>query len=105
MTTASAPANSRRALGIASVVVGAVATVMILIFWLVGGAADGQGLSNAAILAVLSFYASVVVGAIAILLGAAAIFLAQPRFLGIIGIVLGLVPVIAVAASLAAQAG
>src|SRR4051812_24654600 len=85
MTTASAPTDSRRGLAIASIVVGALATVMIIGFWLIGGAADGQGLSSAAVLAVALFYASVVVGGIAVLLGIAAVILARPRLLGVVG--------------------
>ena len=105
MTTTSASNTSRRGLAIASIVVGAVATLMIIGFWLIGGAADGQGLSSAAVLAVVFFYASVVVGAIAVLLGIAAVIFARPRLYGAVGIILGLVPVIVVAVSPSIQAG
>jgi hypothetical protein len=105
MTTTSAPANSRRGLAIASIIVGAVATLMIIAFWLIGGASDGQGLSSAAVLAVVFFYASSVVGAVAVLLGIAAVILARPRLDGAIGIILGLVPIIALAVSPSIQAG
>lgn len=85
--------------------VGAVATLMIIGFWAVGGAADGQGLSTATVFAIVSFYASIVVGAVAVMLGIAALVFARPRLFGVIAIVLGLIPVIAVAASLSAHAG
>lgn len=104
MTTTSAP-STRRVLAIASIVVGAVATLMIIGFWLIGGASDGQGLSNAAILAVVFFYTSIVVGALAVLLGIAAVIFARPRLFGVIGIILGLVPIIVVAVSPSIQAG
>ena len=101
MTTTSAPTAARRGLAIASLVVGVVATLMIIGFWLIGGASDG--LSTAAILAVVSFYASVVVGAAAVLLGIAAMIFARPRIFGAIGIILGLVPIIVVTVSTSLQ--
>lgn len=105
MITNPARNSSRRGLAVTSIVVGAVATVMIIGFWLIGGASDGQGLSNAAVLAVVFFYASVVVGAVAVILGIAAFIVARPRLYGAIGIILGLVPVIAVLVSLSVQGG
>lgn len=105
MTGPSAPPRSRRGLGIASLVVGAVATLMIIAFWVVGAAVDGQGLSGGAVLAVLFFYASVVVGAVAVLLGIVAMVVARPRVYGALGAILGLVPVIVVLVSTAVQAG
>lgn len=95
----------RRGLAIASVVVGATATLMLVGFWILGGASGGQGLSSGVVVAVFFYYASVVVGAISILLGIAAAILSRPRLYGIVGIVLGLVPVIAVAVSFSSQAG
>lgn len=103
MTTDSTPRPSRRGLAIASIVIGAVAALMIAGFWLSGGGSDGQGLTNAVVLAVLSFYASVVVGAVAVLLGIAAVVVARPRFLGILAIALGLIPIVVVAASFTTQ--
>lgn len=105
MTTNSALSNSRRGLAIAAIAVGAVATLMIIGFWLIGGASDGQGLSNAVVLAVVFYYASVVVGGAAVLLGIAAAIFARPRWFGVIGIVLGLVPIIAVVVYPSIQAG
>ncbi|MCS3842079.1 hypothetical protein [Microbacterium sp. AK031] len=104
MMTDPAPHSSRRGLAITSIVVGAVATLMIIAFWTVGRAVDGQGLTDAAVLVVISFYASVIVGAVAVLLGIAAVVLSRPRLLGVIAIVLGLFPIVAVAVSLATLA-
>lgn len=105
MTTISARPSSRRGLAIASIITGAVAVLMNITFWLIAGAEDGQGLSTAVVLAIVLFYGSVAVGAIAILLGIAAIIFARPKLLGVVGIVLGLVPIIVVAVSPAVQAG
>ncbi|MGO2049746.1 MAG: hypothetical protein ACTH2E_04715 [Microbacterium sp.] len=105
MTISSSSSKPRRGLAISSIVAGAVATLMIIGFWLIGGASDGQGLSNATVIAVLFFYASVVVGAIAVLLGVAAIIFSRPRLFGVLGIVLGLVPIVVVAVSTSIQAG
>jgi hypothetical protein len=95
MTTHSAPRTSRRGLAITSVIVGALATAMMLCFWIIGPAADGQGLSGAAVLAVVCYYASMVVGVVGVLLGLIAVIVARPRYLGILGTVLSLVPIIA----------
>lgn len=103
--TTNAPSSSRRGLAITSVVLGAVATLMILGFWIIGSALDGQGLSNGAVLAVLSFYASVVVGAAAVLVGIAAVIVSRPRILGIVGFILGAVPVVGFFVTMAAQSG
>lgn len=99
-----APRNTRRGLAIASIAVGGIATLMIIGFWLIGAASDGQGLSSAAVLAVLLYYGSAVVGVVGVLLGIAAIVFSRPRLFGVVGAVLGAVPlvVIAVAPSLAA---
>lgn len=78
---------------------------MILGFWIIGNASDGQGLSSGAVLAVLFFYASVIVGAIAVLLGIAAVIVSRLRLFGVIAIILGAVPVVAVVVTLAVQAG
>ncbi|MFY9714951.1 MAG: hypothetical protein WAK00_15900 [Microbacterium sp.] len=103
MTTTS-PSSTRRGLAITSLVLGAVASLMILGYWLIGGSSD-QGLTNAVVLAVLFFYASVIVGAVAVILGIAAVIFSRPRLFGAIAIVLGAVPVVAVLVALAAQAG
>lgn len=105
MTTSPAPSSSRRGLAISSIIVGAIATLMIIAFWIIGGATEGQGLSNASIAAVVFYYASIPVGAIAVLLGIVAVILARPRVYGIVGIILGLVPIVAVIVSTATQAG
>lgn len=102
--TNTAPSSSRRGLATASIVVGAVATLMIIGYWTIGGATDGQGLSTGSVLAVFFFYASVVVGIVAIVLGIVAALRSRPRYLGIVGIILGLVPAVAVAVATAAQA-
>lgn len=77
---------------------------MILIAWIAIKATADGGLSSAAIYAVLFYYASAFVGGIAILVGIAAAIFARPRILGIIGIVFGAVPIVAVAAAFAAGA-
>lgn len=105
VTTTPAPAPSRRGLAIVATVVGALATVMIVGFWLIGGTADGQGLSSAAVVAVVLFYASAAVGIAAVFLGIAAVTLARPRRSGVISICLGLVPIIVVAVATSIQAG
>lgn len=90
------PQNTRRGLAVASIVVGALGALMIIGFWLIGAASDGQGLSNGVVVAVLLFYGSVAVGVAAILLGIAAIALSRPRWLGVIGAVLGAVPLVVI---------
>lgn len=102
--TPNAPSSSRRGLAITSVVLGAVATLMILGYWLIGGASD-QGLTSAALLAVVFFYASVVVGAVAIVLGIAAVIASRPRVFGAIAIILGAVPIVWFFVAMAAQSG
>ena len=72
---------------------GAIATLMILGFQLIAAGADGQGLSNAVVIAVVLFYGSVAIGAVAALLGIAAAIFARPRLLGVVAIVLGVIPV------------
>jgi len=99
MTTASTPSSNRRGLAISSIIVGALATLMMIAFWIIGGATEGQGLSNAGITAVVFYYASLPVGAVAVLLGIAAIILARPKAYGVLGIIFGLVPVVAVVAT------
>ncbi|WP_420113439.1 hypothetical protein [Pseudactinotalea sp.] len=99
MTTTPARSNSRRGLAIASIIVGAVATLMIIAFWIIGGATGGQGLSDASIAAVVFYYASLPVGVVAVLLGIAAVIVARLRVYGVLGVVLGLVPIVAVVAT------
>lgn len=86
-----------------SVIVGALATAMMLCFWIIGPAADGQGLSGAAVLAVACYYGSLVVGVVGLLLGLIAAVIARPRYLGVVGAVLGLVPIIAAVVAPAMQ--
>lgn len=105
MTTTPARSNSRRGLAIASIIVGAIATLMIIAFWIIGGATEGQGLSNASIAAVVFYYASLPVGAVAVLLGIAAVIVARPRAYGVLGIILGVVPIVAVIVATLTQGG
>ena len=97
--TTNSPSSSRRGLAISSVVAGALATVMIVAFWLIAGGSDGQGLSTGSVLAVLFFYAAPVIGAIAVLLGIVAAIISRSKLLAIVGIVLGAVPIVAVLVS------
>ena len=98
MTTTS-PSTPRRGLAITAVVLGAVACLMLLGYWLIAGATDGGGLTNGTLLAIVLYYASPVIGGIAVLLGVAAAILSRPRLFGIVGIILGAVPIIVVAMS------
>jgi hypothetical protein len=94
-----AAVSTRRGLGITAVIMGAIATLMIVGFQVIAAGADGQGLSNAVVIAVVLFYGSVAIGAVAALLGIAAAIFARPRLLGVVAIVLGVIPVVVVTVS------
>jgi len=105
MTSGSKPNSNRRGLAITSIIVGALATLMIIAFWIIGGATEGQGLSNASIAAVVFYYASLPVGAVAVLFGIAAVIVARPKAYGVLGIILGVVPIVAVIVATLTQGG
>ena len=94
--TTNSPSGSRRGVAIGSVIAGALAAVMIIAFWPIAGGSDGQGLSTGSVLAVLFFYAAPVVGAIAVLLGIIAAIISRSKLLAVVGIVLGVVPIVVV---------
>lgn len=97
--TTNSPRGSRRGVAIGSVIAGALATVMIIAFWLIAGGSDDQGLSTGSVLAVLFFYAAPVVGAIAVLLGIVAAIISRSKLLAVVGIVLGVAPIVVVLVS------
>lgn len=92
--TTNSPTAPRRGLAISSVITGALATMMIIAFWIIAGGAEG--LSTGVVLAVVFYYAAPIVGAIAVLLGIVAAIISRSKLLAIVGIALGVIPIVAV---------
>lgn len=87
------PNNSRRGFAYAALIVGAMATLLLIGAILLGRALESEGLSSGLIV-VLFYYSAPFVGMAAIIIGVIGIITSRSKMLSLIGVMLGALPII-----------